>query len=325
MQPQSPIPKILPLFDDELPGARIVVGLSGGCDSVALLHALATRATPSAPRSLRAVHVHHGLNTHADDWAGFCASLCARLNVPLEIVHVEVALGPRVSVEAAARKARYAAFHNACGADEIVALAHHADDQIESFLLQLLRGAGVRGLAAMPEYSQASATRPALWRPLLATPQARIRAYTISHGLTHIEDDSNANTRFKRNALRLEVLPAIEAHFPHYRVAIMRSIVLQQAALETVNEMTIPAAQIGPLSLEILKEVSLLQSIERFRRWLVTNALPLPPAARTREAVRQLRAITTDQHFRLQLTDGWELRVIKGKLTFEKTTPNNCG
>ncbi len=285
---------------------EIIVGVSGGRDSVALLHALHLSA--HSPK-LRAVHVHHGLSAHADAWAAFCETFCKTLGVRLDIARVHVETGARISVEAAARTARYAALRAACGADSVVALAHHADDQIESFLLQLLRGAGPRGLAAMPDFSQANATRPALWRPLLGVTRADIAAYVSAHGLTHIEDDSNVNRRFKRNALRLDVLPQIETHFPDYRSALLRSIQLQQTALATINELTVPAAQTGPLPLEILRDCTLEHSTERLRRWLSHNALPLPPATRTREAVRQLREITNDQHFRLQLGLAWELRV----------------
>jgi tRNA(Ile)-lysidine synthase len=294
---------------------EIVVGLSGGRDSVALLHAI---VQSEHKEKLRAVHIHHGLSPHADAWARFCETFCSGLGVPLEIVRVTVETGPRVSVEAAARSARYAALHHTCGADSLVALAHHADDQIESFLLQLLRGAGPRGLAAMPVFSPASEARPALWRPLLSATRAEITAYVAAHQLTHIEDDSNTNRRFKRNALRLDVLPQLEQHFPDYRTALLRSIGLQQTALESINELTIPAAQIGPISIEIFRACSEPHSIERFRRWLSHNALPLPPANRTREAVRQLRAITPDQHFRLLLGEEWELRVKQRRLVAVK-------
>jgi tRNA(Ile)-lysidine synthase len=288
---------------------EIVVGLSGGRDSVVLLHRL---YSAGYDKRLRAVHVHHGLSTFADEWATCCECFCKSLSVPLEIARVKVETPPRISVEAAARTARYAALRAACGEDSLVALAHHADDQIESFLLQLLRGAGPRGLAAMPTYSVATEARPALWRPLLETTRNEISGYVSAHHLAHIEDDSNTNLRFKRNALRLDVLPQLEKHFPDYRAALLRSIQLQQTALEAINEFTVPAAQTGPLPLEILRDCTVEHSAERFRRWLSHNALPLPPASRTREAVRQLREITNDQYFRLQLGLTWELRVKQG-------------
>jgi tRNA(Ile)-lysidine synthase len=304
-------PVLLPTFallDEKCAQAfsEIVIGLSGGRDSVALLHAL---HSAGYKEKMRAVHVHHGLSPHAHEWAAFCTTLCKSLNVPFEIAKVSVETAPRVSVEAAARTARYEALRVACKPDSLVALAHHADDQIESFLLQLLRGAGPRGLAAMPPFSAASESRPALWRPLLSVTREDVSAYVLAHGLAHIEDDSNVNRRFKRNALRLDVLPQLEKHFPDYRTALLRSIQLQQTALEAINEFTVPAAQTGPLPIEILRDCTVEQSTERFRRWLSHNALPLPPASRTREAVRQLREITNDQYFRLQLGLAWELRV----------------
>ena len=294
---------------------EIVVGLSGGRDSVALLHAL---HHSDYAKKIRAVHVHHGLSAHADEWAAFCKTLCGTLGIALEIIRVTVETGARISVESAARDARYDALARVCKTDSLVALAHHADDQIETFFLQLLRGAGTRGLAAMPAFAPTSAAQPALWRPLLGASRKEISAYVSAHDLVHIEDNSNSNLRFKRNALRLDVLPEIEKHFPAYRTALLRSISHQQTALELINELTQPAAQTGPISIDVFRECSEAQGIERFRRWLHHNHLPLPPATRTREAVRQLRQITTDQYFRVELGEGWELRVKQQRLVARK-------
>jgi tRNA(Ile)-lysidine synthase len=287
----------------------LAVGLSGGRDSVALLHALrdSERST-----GLRAVHVHHGLSTHADTWARFCVDLCANWNVPCKVVQVRVETGPRISVEAAARQARYAALSTVLSPNEVLATAHHADDQIESFFLQLLRGAGPRGLAAMSAVSSATSKRPALFRPLLALSRAEIDHYVSEHALAHIEDDSNDDHRFKRNALRKELLPVLERHFPDYRVGVLRSIALQQNTLAALDTTTQLAAVRGPLPLTALRGISPSVACEVLRRWLHHNELPLVPARRTQEAVRQLQSLTTDQDFRLALDGAWVL-IVRGQ------------
>jgi tRNA(Ile)-lysidine synthase len=290
-----------------------VVGLSGGRDSVALLNVLIS-ARKATPGKLRAVHVHHGLSPNADAWAAFCESLCATLNVPITVTRVQVDVRPRMSVEAQAREARYFALKNTYDANEIVALAHHADDQIESCLLQLLRGAGPRGLAAMPLFAPANTKRPPLWRPLLGVTREQIDEYVEHHALTHIEDESNTNTRFKRNALRADVLPVLAKHFPAYRTSILRAIEHQQAVVAMLDDATVESAHLSTLPLARLRETNAAQAAEHLRRWLQAQGFPMPPATRTREAVRQLRALTTDQRFRLQLADGWALVVERDEL-----------
>ncbi len=292
------------------------LGLSGGRDSVALLHAL--RQCKQLP-PLRAIHIHHGLNPQADAWAQFCVALCAQWALPCEVVRVEIKSGPRISIEAAARQARYAALKAMVGGKEILATAHHADDQIESFFLQLLRGAGPRGLAAMPLLSAATTKRPALFRPLLDVPRAEIDRYVNEHGLAHIEDDSNNDQRFKRNALRQALLPVLEQHFPDYRVGVLRSIALQQSTLAALDSTTHAAAVRGPLPLSALRSLPASAGCEMLRRWLHHNALPLVPARRTQEAVRQLQSLTTDQDFRLVLDAGWVLSVHQHALHARQT------
>ncbi len=296
-----------------------VLGLSGGRDSIALLHCITPLAAQRG-RPLRAVHVHHGLSPNADAWAHFCHTQCDALGVPLTIERVHVSAKPRQSIEAQARISRYLAFKNTFGADEIGVLAHHADDQIETFLLQLLRGAGPRGLAAMPTFAAARSHRPALWRPWLGVPQSAIAAFVEANHIAHIEDESNADARFKRNALRNDVLPLLAQHFPHYRTGVLRSIGLQQETLTALNAKTAPETQRDRLPISTLREVNFAESIERFRSWLAHVELPLPPATRTREAVNQLLGLANDQRFRLQLAQGWTLRVVDGEVVAEHST-----
>src|SRR5215831_19561698 len=193
------------------PGAHLVLGLSGGVDSVALLVALAELA-PGLRFSLRTVHVNHGISPNAASWAAFCSGLCARLAIPLQLEAVDIAPFRDLGLEAAARKARYEAFSR-IDADFLV-LAQHRDDQAETLLLRLLRGAGLRGLSAMAPLRAHAGTRARLMRPLLDVPRAEIEAYARDLGVKWIEDESNADTVRARNFLRHEVLPLLEKQFP---------------------------------------------------------------------------------------------------------------
>ncbi len=192
----------------------LVLGYSGGRDSTVLLHALSAQAQP-----LRAVHIHHGLQPAADDFAAHCQMVCDALSVPLTIIRVrvrETGDGP----EAAARAARLAAFRSALKAGEILVLAHHADDQVETVLARLLRGTGPAGLAGMRAYDDSAGLRR--WRPLLDVPAADLAAYAAAHGLRWIEDPHNADLRYERVWLRQRVLPELRSRRPGLGAAVTR-------------------------------------------------------------------------------------------------------
>ena len=179
----------------------LLVGYSGGLDSTALLHLLAREP---AHRGLRAIHVHHGLQPEADAWADHCARTCAALGIGLEIVRVQVARDTGEGLEAAARRARMAAFAQALENDGVLALAHHRDDQAETFLLRALRASGSDGLGAMRPWRRFGPGW--LWRPLLDLPRQALVDYARAHGLDWIEDPSNASDDHDRNYLRRRVL-----------------------------------------------------------------------------------------------------------------------
>lgn len=210
------------------PGERLCVALSGGRDSVVLLHAL--RHLP-VPVELSALHVHHGLSANADAWADFCTSLCLDWGVPLTLRHVVVPRDSGEGLEAAARRQRHAEFAE-CGANGVqwIALAHHRDDQAETVLLNLLRGAGVDGAGGMVaervhgEFGVRGGVRGVcLIRPLLDVPRATLEAYAATHGLVWIDDESNADTGFRRNYLRHEIMPRLAARFPGCDAALARA------------------------------------------------------------------------------------------------------
>ena len=196
------------------PSAELAVALSGGVDSVVLLHLL--RSDPAL--SLSAIHVHHGLSPNADAWTRFCRSLCKRLDVPLKVIKVRVrraGQGP----EAAAREARYKVFSDA--KVPCIALAHNLDDQAETVLMNLLRGAGPRGASGMP--LRARFGDKTLWRPMIGTPRSEIEAYARRHGLDWVEDESNADDSLTRNFIRHRVGPLLAQKFPQWKESVARA------------------------------------------------------------------------------------------------------
>jgi len=195
----------------------IAVALSGGRDSVALLHATRAALAEAWPLArLVAMHVHHGLQAQADEWDRFCEALCGELQVPLVAERVTVATATGEGIEAAARRARYEALGRMCRAQgaSLLLFAHHRDDQVETVLLRLFRGTGVAGMAGMPARRPLDAQGDVqLLRPWLDVSRAEIDEYCVQHGLRWIDDPSNADTRFARNALRAQ-LPILRQSFP---------------------------------------------------------------------------------------------------------------
>lgn len=209
------------------------IAFSGGLDSSVLLHLLASLARREALPPLAAIHIHHGLQPAAEAWPEHCARICAQLGVALDIVSVQVP--PAASLEQAARQARYAAFAERLGDGEVLLAAQHRDDQAETLLFRLLRGAGVRGLAAMP------ASRPlgrgSLVRPLLGCSRAELQAYAQTHGLSWVEDPSNADEGFSRNFLRQRVLPLLGERWPQAAASLARSAAHLDEAQQLLGEL----------------------------------------------------------------------------------------
>ncbi len=208
-----------------------LVAYSGGVDSHVLLHLCVAAGLP-----VRAAHVHHGLQPQADNWVTHCQSVCDALGVELSVQYVDAAPGQGDSPEAAARAARYAALDATLQADEVLLLAQHKNDQAETVMLQLLRGAGAAGLSAMP---QRSATRCGnmMLRPLLGFTRQHIEHYAQCHRLQWINDPSNQDTRYRRNALRQQVMPQIEVHFPQAVEALHQVAQQQQQNRELLDEL----------------------------------------------------------------------------------------
>lgn len=188
-----------------------LVAYSGGLDSHVLVHALAgLRAELRLP--VRALHVHHGLQPQADDWVVHCEAVCRQLEIPLLVEQLDLAPGAGESIEAAARAARYAAIAKHLRRDEMLLTAQHRDDQAETLLLQLLRGAGLEGLSGMPGCRAWQGGWHA--RPLLDVDREALAVYARDHQLQWIEDPSNLDERFDRNYLRHRVMPLLRARWP---------------------------------------------------------------------------------------------------------------
>ncbi|MFP3873847.1 MAG: tRNA lysidine(34) synthetase TilS [Thiohalophilus sp.] len=216
------------------PASRYRVAYSGGCDSHVLLHALAgLREQLAVP--LEAIHINHGLAEHADAWAAHCRQVCAALDVPLVEVTVHAHPGLGESPEAAAREARYSAWRQLLQAGDGLLLAQHQDDQAETVLLQLLRGSGVKGLAAMP------VTTPLadgwLGRPLLGYTRAALRRYAADHDLHWIEDPSNFDTDLDRNYLRHALWPPLQQRWPSAALTLSRAARHQGEAAGLLDEL----------------------------------------------------------------------------------------
>ncbi|MCF6189874.1 MAG: tRNA lysidine(34) synthetase TilS [Cocleimonas sp.] len=203
------------------PVKKLVIAYSGGLDSHVLLH-LTSQMTDY---SVRAIHVHHGLQKEAGHWVDHCQQVCDVLNIPLQVEHLNLSKEKGESVEELARTARYTAFKKSVQAGEVLLTAHHQNDQAETLLLQLFRGAGVQGLAAMPQISGFGIAH--LARPLLNETRESLEAYAKIHQLAYIEDPSNQDSTFDRNFLRNEIIPQLKNRWPSIDKTISRSATIQ--------------------------------------------------------------------------------------------------
>ncbi len=293
--------------------SSILVGLSGGMDSVLLLHLLHTLA-PRYQWHISALHVHHGISPNADAWAEFCAGLCARYGIPLHIERVNIApLRDEHGVEAAARQLRHAAFaRQSC---DFVALAHHADDQAETLLLQLLRGAGLKGVAAMPFIKHTQ--RHTVLRPLLDIPREQLLDYARQSGLSWVEDESNADEQYPRNFLRHRLLPLLQQKFPAYRDTLSRSARHFAEACELLDALAqqdaVSALRDDTLALAALQSLSLPRAKNLLRYFLRVQGAPMPQTAQIDDMLHQLCAAQEGAAVCVQF-GAWQVRRYQGKV-----------
>lgn len=287
--------------------SSVLLGLSGGVDSVVLLHLLQYLSRRCSWR-LRALHVHHGINPQADVWAVFCADLCALYGIPLQVEHVDIAPLRSLGIEAAARKLRHAAL--AQQQVDFVVLAHHLDDQAETLLLQLLRGAGVRGASAMPVIKH-RAGAPTLLRPLLNVPRSVLLEYAQQHNLQWVEDESNADDTYPRNFLRHRILPLLEQRFPAYRKTLLRSAQHFAEATELLDQLAQQdaddAISNNCLDIKQLRMLSIVRGKNLLRYFLTMQGATIPDSTRLQEMLRQLCNARQDARVCIDW-QGWQMR-----------------
>lgn len=285
------------------PNQRVLLALSGGLDSSVLLHLLAA-AKQTIPFQLHAMHVHHGLSSNADAWADFCMQQCQLLNVPLEVVRVQLDLNSKQGIEAAARQLRYEALFdfkvNGITPDFVVT-AHHQDDQAETLLLQLFRGAGVKGLASMATIDESRR----LMRPLLDMSRQTLQEYAEQHNIPWCNDESNDNTQYERNFVRHDVMPVLATRYQSVKSVLARTA----SHLAEANDLLDTLAKIdadkllqnNSLCLQALTALDLARAKNLLRWWFSQNQLAMPTSEHLTEIIQQLFNAKSDANIKIQL------------------------
>lgn len=289
------------------PRLPLLVALSGGADSTALLLACSQRW----PDAVMAVHVNHGLQSVAADFERHCVALCARLRVPLQVQRVDARHASGQSPEDAARTARYASISAAqrtsagFSAIKDVALGQHADDQVETLLLALSRGAGLPGLASMPRRWERDGL---VWhRPLLKVRAADIRAWLTARGERWVEDPTNADERFTRNRIRARLLPALQEAFPSFRETFARSAAHAAQAKDLLEQLAaLDLDSVGaPPRIAELRALPRERQANALRHWLRTGHRCAPSAAQLEELLDQVADGATRGHaMRIKVAGG---------------------
>lgn len=276
------------------PALPLAIAYSGGADSTALLHAAAARW----PGEVHALHVHHGLQQAADGFEAHCAATCAALGVPLHSVRVDARHAPGESPEDAARRARYATLAALALAQGLrhVLLAQHADDQVETLLIALGRGAGVDGLAGMPRRMERHGVN--FHRPLLEVHADALRQWLAASGIAHVDDPTNADARYTRNRIRQQVLPALTAALPQFRETFARSArnaARASALLADVASRDLPEAGTPPM-LAALRALPRERLANALRHWLKRDHGAVPSEAQLEQLLDQVAACSTRGH-----------------------------
>ena len=273
-------------------GARVWLAFSGGLDSTTLLHLLHAQGI----KNLRALHIHHGLQDSADAWARQCQSQCRKLKVPCEVLYVKIDRADSAGPEAAARMARYKALGSRMQPGDVLVTAHHRDDQAETVLLRLLRGAGVAGLAAMRPVT--SLAQGILWRPLLQTPRMDILAYAKSAKLKWIEDPHNHAPRYARSFLRQDIMPRLQKHWPQADVSLARAAEHCAEANELLDELALQdlsgLRQGKALGVAALQALNSARRRNALRCWLGERGFEVPSAAMLQRLEREVLGARID-------------------------------
>jgi tRNA(Ile)-lysidine synthase len=285
------------------PDQRLLLALSGGLDSTVLLHLL-VEAKRTIPFELYAMHVHHGLSKNADSWASFCEQQCQQLQVPWQVMHVNVDKDSGSGIEGAARQLRYEALFgyklNETYPDFIVT-AHHQDDQAETLLLQLFRGAGVKGLASMAAVDNARR----LLRPLLDVSRKELESYAMQHAIHWCEDESNDDTHYERNFVRHEVMPVLESRYPAVKSVIARTASHLSEANELLDSLAAmdveELVRENSLCLQGLAKLDASRAKNGLRWWFARNQLAMPSAEQLSEMYSQLMNAKPDANLSIEV------------------------
>ena len=284
---------------------HLLVAFSGGLDSSVLLYLL-FQLRKKMPFQLSAMHVHHGLSAHADAWAEFCEKTCRTHNISLQIQKVKLDKKSGLGIEAAARNARYQALSKPQA--DFICLAQHQDDQAETLLLQLARGAGVKGLASMAHMD----LQRKLLRPLLRFSRAELETYAKQHRLQWIEDESNDDTQFDRNFMRHEVLPLMQKRYPAIAQTLSRSAENLAEASELLDDLAQIDAkesfQHERISLDVIKNLSAARQANLMRWWLAKSKIGMPSVQQMQQILQQLLHAKSDAVVKMKVAESLYIR-----------------
>jgi len=298
---------------------NISIALSGGIDSIVLLHAL-NKLKSKLKIKLNAIHIHHNLSEYADDWLTFCYKECKKLGVPISSEKVDIKPNLSMGIEGAARKSRYEALET--HRNNILALGHHQNDQAETLLLQLFRGSGLNGLAAMPTFD----SKRFIWRPLLGINREIIEGYAKENALNFIEDESNNNLQFDRNFLRKEILPLIRSRYPDIINTISRSSENIAEGLNLHKAIAKEDANIylsknkEHLSLSMIKVLDKERVINLIRWWLDVNKQKMPSKKTINELYNQIKIVKKDSQINIHISSEMSVRAYNDFLWLVKIT-----
>jgi len=299
------------LKQHQLARPTLLIAYSGGLDSTVLLHAM-HQLQNEIPFHLSAMHVHHGLSLHADKWADFCEKTCVNLGVPFKKTHVHVEQNAGLGIEASARVARYQALQAATA--DFICLAHHQDDQAETLLLQLARGAGVKGLAGMAKIDK----KRRLLRPLLSIPHADLVAYAGQYKLQWVDDESNADTTFDRNFIRHVLMPTFSERYASITKTLARSanhmaeanaLLDELAALDASNVLD---ASYKTVNVNQLKLLSQARQSNLIRFWLTNNQIVVPSTVLLSQILQQLSSEKADAAIKVKVAESVHVMRYQG-------------
>lgn len=284
------------------PASKLLLALSGGLDSSVLLHLLVS-LKPILRFELHALHVHHGLSPNADAWAALCMEQCQSLDVPIRVVQVNVDQSSKLGIEAEARQMRYQALFDerlSIQADFVVT-AHHQDDQAETFILQLMRGAGVKGLSSMAEVDRIRS----LIRPLLRVSRQALYDYAIQNELQWCDDESNDNTQYERNFVRHDVMPILQARYPSVKSVLSRTashLAEANALLNTLAEIDAQTlVENDSVCLQGLSQLSNSRAKNLLRWWFAQHYLSMPTSDHLAEMLQQLLNAKPDAELSIKI------------------------